>query len=33
MTDLIPGGLKVHLVGQGKADLAAALGVTVEPLE
>ena len=33
MTDLIPHGLKVHLVGQGKADLAAALGVTVEPLE
>jgi len=33
MTDLIPHGLKVHLVGQDKADLAAALGVTVEPLE
>jgi hypothetical protein len=33
MTDLIPHGLKVHLVGHGKADLATALGVTVEPLE
>jgi hypothetical protein len=33
MTDLIPRGLKVHLVGQVKADLAAALGVTIAPLE
>jgi len=33
MTDLIPHGLKVHLVGQGRVELAAALGVTVERLE
>lgn len=33
MTDLIPHGLKVHLVGQDRVELAAALGVTVEPLE
>ena len=33
MTDLLPHGLKVHLVGQGKADLATALGVAIAPLE
>jgi translation elongation factor EF-G len=33
MTDLIPHGLKVHLVGQGKADLAYALGTAVAPLQ